>query len=156
MEVKDLGVHVLALKSGADGHRLNLGHVLIAHAMGDGANNVLMNTERGEVGEAGNEAVGGSGVALGRGLSRVEAGKRDRRKRLDSDGAGDLAQEGGRGLGGDLEMAGSKGGTAEAGLAQYAGPHVWRRLQRRDGTDKVVVAHTRIRQRLGLMERSWG
>ena len=53
-------------------------------------------------------------------------------------------------------MAGSEGGTAEAGLAQYAGPHVWRRLQRRDGgTDKVAVAHTRIRQRLGLVDCRW-
>lgn len=92
--------------------------------MSDGANNVRVDTKRGEVGEAGNEAVGGSGAGLSRSLSRVEAGERGRRKGLDSDGAGSLAQEGGRGLGGDLEMAGSEGGTAEAGLAQYAGPHV--------------------------------
>lgn len=124
MEVKDLGVHVLALESGADGHRLDFGHVLVTHAMSDGADDVLMNTQGGEVGEAGNEAIGGSSVALDSGLGRVEAGKGGRGKGLNSGGAGDLAQEGGRGLGGDLEMAGSEGGTAEAGLAQYAGPHV--------------------------------
>lgn len=137
MEVTDLGIHVLALESGADGHRLDVGHVLVAHAMSDGADNVLMNTQGGEVGKAGNEAIGGSSVALGSGLGRVEAGKRGRGKGLDSDGAGDLAQEGGRGLGGDLKMAGSEGSTAEAGLAQYAGPHVERRLQRRDGTGLI-------------------
>lgn len=119
-----LSNNVLALESGADGHRLDFGHVLVAHAMSDGADNILMNTQSGEVGKAGNEAIGGSSVALDSGLGRVEAGKRGRGKGLDSDGAGDLAQEGGRGLGGDLKMAGSEGSTAEAGLAQYAGPHV--------------------------------